>query len=223
MLIEDNESFGDIICQHLAGSRFEIRRSRSALEGLGLATELLPDLVLIGWRENEWAKLQVCLGLRETSKTAQLPIIILGPNERQYNRRLAWEAGADDYVGTTISRSELATRIDIVLRGGGSEEAKGLLTYADIEMDLYSYRVRRGGVAISLTAIQFKLLRHFLEHPQKVFSRKQLIEQVWGVGAADIKEATVNVCVRRLRQALDSAGGPELIRSVRGIGYALDG
>src|SRR6478735_7502613 len=132
-----------------------------------------------------------------------------------------YETGADDYVTKPFSPRELVARVGAVLRRVRPALASEQLAYADIEMDVAAHRVRRDGQQVALGPTEFRLLRHFLEHPGRVFSRERLLDVVWAHNA-DVGLRTVDVHVRRLRQALNASGGEDLFRTVRGSGYALD-
>jgi two-component system phosphate regulon response regulator PhoB len=131
------------------------------------------------------------------------------------------EVGADDYVTKPFSPRELMARVAAVLRRIRPGLAGEQLVYGDLEMDVAAHKVRRDGKPVPLGPTEFRLLRHFLEHPGRVFSRERLLDTVWSHDA-DIELRTVDVHVRRLRRALNEGGKPDLIRTVRSTGYSLD-
>ena len=221
LLIGEDSPVIELFCQQLIDSDFEVHRSRSALKGLDLALEKQPDVILLNCRQGNFANLQLSRSLREALEGQDVSVIVIGENDDALSRRSALEAGADDYLAEKAGKRHLLSRINRILRGDPDDGGR-VLTYADVEMDVDRYRVRRRGVALSLTTTQFKLLRHFLEHPHRVFTRTRLKEEVWGADS-NIDETTINASIRRIRQVLGSVGGPELIRTVRGIGYSLDG
>ncbi len=131
------------------------------------------------------------------------------------------DSGADDYVVKPFSPSELVARLRAVIRRARPDAADNLLRYADVTMDLSAHRVSRAGKPVHLGPTEFRLLRHFLQQPRRVFSREQLLDGVWGHDS-EVEMRTVDVHIRRLRKALNAADGTDLLRTVRSVGYALD-
>jgi two-component system phosphate regulon response regulator PhoB len=154
-------------------------------------------------------------------ETANVPIIMLTARGEEEDRVRGLETGADDYVTKPFSPRELVARVGAVLRRVRPALAGEQLTYSDIEMDTVGHKVRRSGEVIPLGPTEFRLLKHFLEHPGWVFSRERLLDAVWGHDS-DIESRTVDVHIRRLRKAINRGDRPDIIRTVRSAGYALD-
>jgi two-component system phosphate regulon response regulator PhoB len=186
-----------------------------------LADEVRPDVVLLDWMIEGISGIEVCRRLRRRATTANVPIMMLTARGEESDRIRGFETGADDYVTKPFSPRELVARVGAVLRRVRPALAGEQLAYADVEMDVTAHRVRRSGHQVALGPTEFRLLKHFLEHPGRVFSRERLLDAVWSHDA-DIDARTVDVHVRRLRQALNSDGQPDLIRTVRSAGYSLD-
>jgi two-component system phosphate regulon response regulator PhoB len=165
--------------------------------------------------------IEVCRRLRRRASTAHVPIIMLTARGEESDRIRGLETGADDYVTKPFSPRELLARVGAVLRRVRPALAGEQLAYADIEMDIDAHRVRRGGNPVQLGPTEFRLLRHLLEHPGRVFSRERLLDAVWQHDP-DIDARTVDVHIRRLRKSLNEGGHPDVIRTVRSAGYSLD-
>jgi two-component system phosphate regulon response regulator PhoB len=180
--------------------------------------ESIPDLLLLDWMLPGISGIELCRRLRSREATRDLPIIMLTARGEEEDRIRGLETGADDYMTKPFSPKELLARASAVLRRVRPAIAAGALSYAGVDLDLAAHKVRRDGAALQLGPTEYRLLRHFLENPGRVFSRQQLLESVWP-HSEDIELRTVDVHVRRLRQAL---GEPDLVRTVRSAGSSLD-
>jgi two-component system phosphate regulon response regulator PhoB len=221
LLVEDDKVLGDLLVWHFEREAYEIRWTADGEEALLLAQEQVPDIVILDWMIEGISGLEVCRRLRRGASTANVPIIMLTARGEETDRVRGLETGADDYMTKPFSPRELMARIGAVLRRVRPALAGEVLRYADIEMDVVAHKVRRGGKAVPLGPTEYRLLRHFLEHPGRVFSRERLLDSVWAHDH-DIELRTVDVHVRRLRKALNEGGRSDLIRTVRSAGYALD-
>jgi two-component system phosphate regulon response regulator PhoB len=221
LLVEDDRALADLLIWHFSREGYDIERTADGDEALLLAEERTPDLVILDWMIEGVSGIEVCRRLRRRSSTAQVPIIMLTARGEESDRIRGLETGADDYVTKPFSPRELLARVGAVLRRVRPALAGEQLAYADIEMDLEAHRVRRAGKSVQLGPTEFRLLRHFLENPGRVFSRERLLYAVWSHDP-DIDERTVDVHVRRLRKALNEGGLPDVIRTVRSAGYSLD-
>ncbi|MEN3972120.1 phosphate regulon transcriptional regulator PhoB [Sphingomicrobium sp. XHP0235] len=221
LLVEDDRALADLVTYHFERAGYDVTRTGDGEEAMILAEEITPDLVLLDWMIEGISGIEVCRRLRRRQSTANLPIIMLTARGEEDDRIRGLETGADDYITKPFSPKELVARAGAVLRRVRPALAAEELEYAGIEMDLAGHRVRREGKPIQLGPTEYRLLRHFLENPGRVFSRQQLLETVWP-HSEDIELRTVDVHIRRLRIALNEHGGPDLIRTVRAAGYALD-
>jgi two-component system phosphate regulon response regulator PhoB len=177
--------------------------------------------VILDWMIEGVSGIEVCRRLRRRESTAAVPIIMLTARGEESDRIRGLETGADDYVTKPFSPRELLARVGAVLRRVRPALAGEQLSYADLELDVNSHRVRRAGKPVQLGPTEFRLLRHLMENPGRVFSRERLLDAVWSHDS-DIDARTVDVHVRRLRKALNEGGLPDLIRTVRSAGYSLD-
>lgn len=221
LLVEDDRALADLLVWHFERQEFDVTRTGDGEEALLLAEESPPDVVVLDWMIEGISGLEVCRRLRRKKPTANVPIIMLTARGEESDRVRGLEVGADDYVTKPFSPRELIARVGAVLRRVRPALAGEQLGYRDLELDVAAHRVRRGGDAIALGPTEFRLLKHFLEHPGRVFSRERLLDSVWSHDP-DIDLRTVDVHVRRLRKALNEGGKPDLIRTVRSAGYSLD-
>ncbi len=221
LLVEDDPALAELVSWHFKREDFDVRQTPDGEEALLLAREATPDIVLLDWMIEGLSGIEVCRQLRRSSETANVPIIMLTARGEEEDRVRGLEIGADDYVTKPFSPRELVARVKAVLRRVRPALAGEALTYADVEMDTVGHKVRRGGEVVPLGPTEFRLLKHFLEHPGWVFSRERLLDAVWGHDS-DIESRTVDVHIRRLRKAMNLGNRPDIIRTVRSAGYALD-
>jgi two-component system phosphate regulon response regulator PhoB len=221
LLVEDDRALADLLIWHFDREGYDIVRTSDGEEALLLAEERTPDVVILDWMIEGISGIEVCRRLRRRPKTAHVPVIMLTARGEESDRIRGLQTGADDYVTKPFSPRELVARVGAVLRRVRPALAGERLDYADLEMDISSHKVRRGGQPVALGPTEFRLLKHFLEHPGRVFSRERLLDAVWSHDP-DIDARTVDVHVRRLRQALNAGSRPDLIRTVRSAGYSLD-
>jgi len=221
LLVEDDRALADLLIWHFEREGYDVVRTADGDEALTFAEERAPDLVILDWMIEGVSGIEVCRRLRRKPSTAAVPIIMLTARGEESDRIRGLDTGADDYVTKPFSPRELMSRVGAVLRRIRPALAGQKLTYADIEIDVAAHRVRRAGRNVQLGPTEYRLLRHLMEHPGRVFSRDRLLDSVWGHDP-DIDARTVDVHVRRLRKALNAAGMPDLIRTVRSAGYALD-
>jgi two-component system phosphate regulon response regulator PhoB len=218
LLVEDDRALAELVTFHFDRAGFAVTRTGDGEEALILAEEIKPDLILLDWMIEGISGIEVCRRLRRRAATANVPIIMLTARGEEDDRIRGLETGADDYLTKPFSPKELVARAAAVLRRIRPAIAAEALGYGGLEMDLAAHRVKRGGTPVDLGPTEYRLLRHFLENPRRVFSRQQLLETVWP-HSEDIELRTVDVHIRRLRLAL---GEPDIVRTVRSAGYALD-
>ena len=221
LVVEDEAALVELIKYNLEQEGFDVVGAKDGEEALLAAEEHKVDLVLLDWMLPLLSGLEVCRQLRRNPRTKQIPIIMLTARGEETDRVRGLAVGADDYVPKPFSYPELIARIRAVLRRTRPSLIAERLNYGGIEMDLAQHRVVREGQPVRLGPTEFRLLRHFLEHPGRVFSRDQIIDAVWGRDAY-VDERTVDVHIRRLRKALNRDGDHDPIRTVRSAGYALD-
>jgi two-component system phosphate regulon response regulator PhoB len=220
LVVEDDRPIADLLKHHFTSAGFKVTTTPDGDEALILIDEIKPDLVLLDWMIEGTSGIEVCRRLRRSAQTAKLPIIMLTARGDEEDRVRGLEIGADDFVSKPFSPKELVARANALLRRSQPNLVAEKLTYANIEMEIVAHRVRRDGRPVNLGPTEYRLLKHFLRNPERVFSRQQLLEGVWGHNE-DVELRTVDVLIRRLRVALGE--GPDLLRTVRSEGYSLDG
>jgi two-component system phosphate regulon response regulator PhoB len=221
LLVEDDPGLTELLRWHFEREEFDVDHTPDGEKALMLAKESPPDIVLLDWMIEGISGIEVCRRLRRSAGTSNVPIIMLTGRGEEQDRVRGLETGADDYVTKPFSPRELVARVGAVLRRVRPALAGEQLCFSDLEMNIVSHKVRRSGKTVALGPTEFRLLRHFLEHPGRVFSRERLLDAVWPRDS-EIEPRTVDVHIRRLRKAINADGRPELIRTVRSAGYALD-
>ena len=221
LIVEDEAALVTLLRYNLEQVGFEVTEALDGEEALTAIAERIPDLVLLDWMLPGVSGIEICRQLRRGASTRNLPVIMLTARSEEADRVRGLECGADDYVAKPFSPAELIARINAVLRRIRPAIAEESLSVGDVQMDLARHRVTRHDRELHLGPTEFRLLRHFLEYPDRVFSREQLLDAVWG---ADIfvDPRTVDVSIRRLRKALNDIGELDLIRTVRAAGYAFE-
>ncbi|MCF6216248.1 MAG: phosphate regulon transcriptional regulator PhoB [Emcibacter sp.] len=221
LLIEDDQSLTELIRYNLTQEGFVVHCESDGEEGLYASEEIMPDLILLDWMLPNLSGIEICRRIRRHKITRNVPIIMLTARADESDRIRGLDTGADDYITKPFSPKELLARIKAILRRIRPALSGEQLSYDDIILDTISHKVTRAGTPIHLGPTEFKILRHFLENPNRVFSREQLLDSIWGNGIY-VESRTVDVHIRRLRKALNINNYPDIIRTVRSAGYALD-
>ena len=222
LLVEDDLSLAELLQYRFEAEGYEVHVTGDGDEALILADEQAPDLVILDWMVEGTSGIEICRRLRRDKETAHVPIVMLTARGSEDDRIRGLETGADDYVTKPFSPRELIARVGAVLRRVRPALAGEMLEVGDIKLDATSHKATRRGQALQLGPTEFRLLRFFMEHPGRVFSRGQLLDAVWGTGS-DIELRTVDVHIRRLRKAIEMPGAKDPIRTVRSAGYSLEG
>ncbi|MBM0168849.1 phosphate regulon transcriptional regulator PhoB [Altererythrobacter sp. C41] len=221
LLVEDDPALSELLEYRFANEGYRVRATADGDEALVLAAEEVPDLVILDWMIEGTSGIEVCRRLRRDKATAHVPIIMLTAREAEDDRIRGLETGADDYVTKPFSPRELLARVAAVLRRIRPALAGETIEVGDIKLDPVAHKVARRGQNLQMGPTEYRLLKFFMESPGRVFSRNQLLDGVWGTGS-DIELRTVDVHIRRLRKAIELAGAPDPIRTVRSAGYAFE-
>jgi two-component system, OmpR family, phosphate regulon response regulator PhoB len=221
LVVEDEAPLVTLLRYNLEKEGFSVSEAHDGEEALMHLREAAPDAVLLDWMLPRVSGLEVCRQIRRVPAWRDLPVLILTARGEEGDRVRGLDSGADDYIVKPFSPSELIARLRAVIRRARPATAAETLGFADLVMDLAAHRVARSGQPVRLGPTEFRLLRFVMERPGRVFSREQLLDGVWGRDA-EVELRTVDVHIRRLRKALNEGGRPDLIRTVRAAGYALD-
>jgi two-component system phosphate regulon response regulator PhoB len=220
LVVEDEPQIQELIAVNLEHFGHRVRRASSAEEAEAAIRAALPDVVVLDWMLPGESGLALARRLRADTRTRDLPILMLTARAMEQDKLSGLEAGADDYLTKPFSPKELAARIKAVLRRRAPQLSGDVVEIEGLRLDPASHRVSAGDQRLELSPAEFKLLHFLLTHPGRVYSRAQLLDQVWG-DHVYIEERTVDVHIRRLRKALEPSGHDRLIDTVRGAGYGL--
>jgi two-component system phosphate regulon response regulator PhoB len=220
LVVEDEPAILELLKINLVDAGYEVREAADAETAGALVKEKLPDLVLLDWMLPGQSGLAFAKQLRADPRTKELPVIMVTARADEADRVAGLEAWVDDYVTKPFSPRELKARIKSVLRRRAPEAAQETLSVGGLSLDPMTHRVTANGQDVDIGPTEFRLLRFLLARPERVHSRAQLLDQVWG-DHVYIEERTVDVHVRRLRLALEPHGLANLVETVRGSGYRL--
>ncbi|MEO8410230.1 MAG: phosphate regulon transcriptional regulator PhoB [Propionivibrio sp.] len=218
LVVEDEPAIQELIVVNLKHAGFLVLRVDSAEEAASAIRSALPDLLILDWMLPGQSGVALAKKLRADERTRELPIIMLTARVHEEDKVQGLDAGADDYVTKPFSPKELVARVRAVLRRRAPHLAGELVEVGDLALNPATHRVLAGGRAVELGPTEFRLLCFFMTHPERVYSRGQLLDEVWG-DHVFIEERTVDVHIRRLRAALEPTGHDERIETVRGTGY----
>jgi two-component system phosphate regulon response regulator PhoB len=220
LVVEDEPAILELLRVNLADAGYEVRAAEDAEAAREALKRALPDLVLLDWMLPGQSGLALAKQLRGDPRTRELPIIMVTARSEEADKVAGLEAWVDDYVTKPFSPRELKARIKSVLRRRAPEAAQETLEAGRLRLDPTTHRVTVGGDEIPLGPTEFRLLRFFMARPERVHSRSQLLDHVWG-DHVYIEERTIDVHIRRLRLALAPFGADRMIDTVRGSGYRL--
>ena len=222
LIVEDDPALAELLEWNFSNEGFTVRQTGDGEEALILAREQLPDVIILDWMIDNISGIEVCRQLRRIPECQSVPIVMLTARGEEDDRIRGLKTGADDYVTKPFSPRELMARVEALLRRSRPSLGGAPLMFGGLELDTTTHLVKRDGKPIHLGPTEFRLLRHFLERPRRVHSRDQLLDAVWGMDKT-VDSRTVDVHIRRLRVAINMGGKPDLIRTIRSAGYALDG
>lgn len=221
LLVEDDPALAELLEFRFSSEGYKVTVTPDGDEALLFASEQVPDLVVLDWMIEGTSGIEVCRRLRRDKATAHVPIVMLTAREAEDDRVRGLETGADDYVTKPFSPRELVARVNAIMRRIRPALAGEVLSVGDLTLDATAHKASRAGHRLTLGPTEFRLLKFFMEHPGRVFSRTQLLDAVWGTDS-EIELRTVDVHIRRLRKGIELIGTPDPVRTVRSAGYALE-
>ena len=220
LTVEDDPGLQEILTLNLQNAGYRVLRANSIRQAEALVNTTLPQLILLDWMLPDTPGLSFARKLRSESRTMAVPIILLTGRDAESDKITGLEAGADDYLIKPFSPRELLARIKAVMRRCAPQHADMAVEIAGLKLDPAARRIVGNGQDIELGALEFRMLRFFMTHPGRVYSRAQLLDEIWGNNVY-VEERTVDVHIRRLRQALAPTGHEDLLETVRGVGYCF--
>jgi two-component system phosphate regulon response regulator PhoB len=218
LVVEDESAIQELIAINLAQAGQRASRADSAEQAMEMIQAELPDLILLDWMLPGVSGIEFARRLRGEARTRKVPIIMLTARGEEEDKLRGLETGADDYITKPFSVRELQARIKAVLRRRAPEITDDLIEYHGLKLDPASHRITGKGKELQMGPTEFRLLHFFLTHAERVYSRTQLLDHVWG-DHVFIEERTVDVHIRRLRAALTRSGHQSFIQTIRGSGY----
>ena len=218
LVVEDERPIREMIAFGLRRAGFEVREAADARSGRAEVANKLPDLLLVDWMLPDTSGLEFTRALKRDRETREVPIIMLTARAEEGDKVAGLEGGADDYITKPFSPRELLARINAVLRRTTPVEGTERIDIEGLVLDQSSQRVSSGERTVALGPTEYRMLAFFMTHPERVYTREQLLDRVWG-GNVYVEERTIDVHIRRLRKALEEFGFDRLIQTVRGSGY----
>jgi len=220
-IVEDEPSIATLVKYNLEKENYKVFISNNGEEGLKEIKKIEPDLILLDWMLPDLSGIEICRSLKKDKKFKFIPIIMLTAKGQEEDKVLGLNTGADDYLVKPFSHSELVARTNALLRRVKPQAIEDSVTFEDLKVDRLQKRVSRGSQQIILGPTEYRLINFFITNPRRVFSREQLLENVW-LNSINVELRTVDVHIRRLRKAINLPGKKDLIRTVRSTGYSLD-
>ncbi|NLC62399.1 MAG: phosphate regulon transcriptional regulatory protein PhoB [Gammaproteobacteria bacterium] len=218
LIVDDEPAIREMVAFALRKGEYEPVHAGDAREAQSAIADQVPDLILLDWMLPGTSGLELARRWRREDLTREIPIIMLTARGEEDDRVGGLEAGVDDYVVKPFSARELLARIRAVLRRSREDDEDGSVALGGLRIDGAAHRVFANEEPINIGPTEFRLLHFFMTHPERVYSRSQLLDQVWG-GSVYVEERTVDVHIRRLRKTLEPSGLDAMVQTVRGAGY----
>jgi len=218
LIVEDEKPIREMIAFGLRRAGFDVLEAEDCKSARARIADRRPDLLLVDWMLPDMSGLELTRALKRDKETRDVPVILLTARAEEQDKVSGLEGGADDYVTKPFSPRELVARIQAVLRRAAPGGADEVISLGGLTLDAGSHRVTAGEKTVQVGPTEYRLLSFFMMHPERVYTRNQLLDRVWG-GNVYVEERTVDVHIRRLRKALQEVGCDKLVQTVRGAGY----
>ncbi len=218
LVVEDERAIREMVAFGLRRAGFEVAEAEDTRAARARIADRRPDLVLVDWMLPDMSGLELTRALKKDKDMREVPVIMLTARAEEQDKVTGLEGGADDYVTKPFSPRELLARINAVLRRSHAASRDEVVSAGDLSLDPAGHRVMVGEATVPLGPTEYRLLSFFMTHPERVYSRGQLLDRVWG-GNVYVEERTVDVHIRRLRKALEAFACDQFIQTVRGAGY----
>ena len=218
LIVEDERPIREMIAFGLKRAGFEVREAEDSRAARSALADRRPDLLLVDWMLPDTSGLELTRALKRDRETRDLPIIMLTARAAESDKVAGLDGGADDYLTKPFSPRELLARVNALLRRSSGQDEGEAVVQGTLVLDRASHRVSAGDQPVPLGPTEYRLLEFFMLHPDRVYSREQLLDRVWG-GNVYVEERTIDVHIRRLRKALEHVDGDRYVQTVRGAGY----
>lgn len=218
LIVEDEKPIREMVAFGLRRGGFDVIEAADCREAFDRLSETIPDLILVDWMLPDSSGLELTRSLKRSNEYRDVPVIMLTARATEDDKVAGLHSGADDYITKPFSQRELQARIAAVLRRAAPEGGDDIIEAGDLRLDSAGHRVYADATEIALGPTEFRLLRFFMSHPERVHSRTQLLDRVWGRNVY-VEERTIDVHIRRLRKSLGNGGCDRYIQTVRGAGY----
>jgi two-component system, OmpR family, phosphate regulon response regulator PhoB len=220
-IIEDEKPLITMLKYNLEKEGFRVTSAETGDEGLKLLKSLMPDLLILDWMLPDFSGIEICRQIKRDAKLKSIPVLMLTARSEEDDKIRGFETGVDDYVTKPFNNKELLLRVKSLLKRAKPSLLEDVAMFKDLKIDRITKKVFRASKEIKVGPTEFKLLNFLIKSPQRVYSREQLLNNVWGENI-NVEARTVDVHIRRLRKAINIENREDLIRTVRSSGYSLD-
>jgi len=221
IIVEDEKDLATLLKYNLSKEGFKIKEAETGQEGLQLIKRELPDLVILDWMLPDFSGIEICRQIKRDNKLKSIPVIMLTAKSEIEDKVRGLETGVDDYITKPFNNKELILRVKSLLKRSKPSLLDDSSVFKDLKIDRITRKVFRDNYEIKLGPTEYKLLDFLIKSPQRVYSREQLLNNIWGE-SINVESRTVDVHIRRLRKALNINKKNDLIRTIRSSGYSLD-